>query len=387
MQRLRIPFKQLRSTGIASYSQTSIVCAKRSKSDSKTGRRDHIIPSDPKKKVKGVVDSSLRVDRRAHRLRGYVNKHLSNDLKSRAHTTRHMEAMVESLHEECGFTLKQITGHSTVTMHKQYSYAYTDDNGSKKIGLENITVEFDAYDEDSPNEETQTIFLLDVIVENESKTKGKGKGKVEGEDMGVGVDGEKEGDGLSSSRIVFTCTPDRPLGSQVLSVRYVPLGASHLDQSLYDGPTMDVMSANWNNGKGIRVNERANANSDGEDVIDIESGEFNGMSFKDLQKLQDSLEKRAVEAEAEQSSGSNNAKEGDEDEDEEEDNDDEEEEDASVGRNLIAISDGIHNYLDERGVDARVLAMCKAYAAYKYRQERQEGLRFLIDFLEPTPAK
>lgn len=187
--------------------------------------------------------------------------------------------------------------------------------------------------------------------------------------------------------MAFTCSPDRPVGHQVLSVRCVPTGVSHLDQGLYDGPTLDLPHTwDMDNEGGLEdvgvgpaahheVYEHVGVGADGSGSSS--SGSETGLGLKGL----DDLSRRLLEEGAD---GSGAAVSGEEEEEDEEDDGDDDDDDGEEGRHrhgLHAVTGGLHAYLAERGVESRSLAMARLYATHKYRQERLAGQQFLYSFL------
>ena len=341
----------------SSYSSSSVLSGKRS---------DRKIQSTGVADMKGVDGKAIRAERRTKRLRSLVKKEIAKDSNARSRSLRSMESMVRSLFEEYGFTLHDKPGHHTVKLKKEYSYKYTCANlGVQRIGLQNITMEFDAYDESVSVGDEQPIFLVDVLVSDE-----KLSGKTEQPD----------------STIVFTCSPDRPEDSQVLSVRYVDSGESHLDQKLYDGPSLQepyvISQDELQNLPNIlrEMNEGEKGDSNGDSRTEEPALEhLRGLSERFEQRLDNNdanIEgQRGLQVESGVDVHPRGAQESE----------------AGLGSSLRGlqprkgihvITNALHRYLRERGIEPRSLAMARLYATHKYKQERADGMKFMFSFLE-----
>ena len=353
---------------VAAYSSTPSVMGK---------RYDRRAPKELPSHMKGIDGKTVRMERRVKRLKSLVKKELTNDLKSRARSIHAMESMVQSLFEEYGFTLHERPGHQTIKLHKQYSYKTIDnETGKSIISLQNISIEFDAYDEENgANISDQPIFLCDVLVSEEKPDKSNP---------------QKE------ATIAFTCSPDRPENSQILSVRYVPNGKSHLDQKLYDGPALDQPHL-WDESQ---LQGAFDMNDDDDDDDD----ENDDYDMKSLGNLSKELEERLHSSNASTIPGlegldikeafydktAEGSKEGAivGSESSHADYSDadmkmqEEDFTAPASRQgLHKVARSLHTYLKERGVEPRSLAMARMYATHKYKQERQAGMLFMLNFL------
>ncbi len=256
--------------------------------------------------------------------------------------------------KESGFVIEDLPGSPTVRLSKEYTFSKPPpDSGKEKVekkgkgkadqsihnkgnsGITNdslarqrIEVEFEGYD-DRPGR-SQVIFLADVIISNLSPDTSQPYGP----------------------KLVLTCTSDRSKGYQILSIRSVPEGLSHLDQAVYDGPKMPQEQL----GRHYHMPGQENALEE-----DDEDEESNDDEIEDKETSSDS--------------------------DEEDEEDIEEEEEDAIGTDpdfhMSHIANGFASYLAERGIDSNFLANAKRYAVHRGRQDQQAGMQFVVDFLAP----
>ena len=112
-----------------------------------------------------------------------------------------------SAESQKGFKIVDEVGNSTVIMIKK-----------GPDGDETIRCEFEAYNRPRDDDESAIIMLFDIIAKQRR----------------------------NSGSLVFTCTPE-PIPT-FLSVRFVPSGMDHLDQTIFDGPGSDKMPTEINAG-------------------------------------------------------------------------------------------------------------------------------------------
>ena len=150
------------------------------------------------------VDSiqSTRAERTRNRLYNIVKKSWKSADKKEERLKGDMEKRCQEMKERYGYNIEDTLGLQTVAMTRE-----------DKIGNWTIRIEFEAYKAPDDDDEDAVIMLFDVIARQ----------------------GEKD------NYIVFTCTPDPT--PTLLSVRIVPSERNHLDQSVYDGPDTENISA------------------------------------------------------------------------------------------------------------------------------------------------